>query len=219
MRQSIVCLLLAASLLMAARPANAQPILSGPTCVLPGTTYQYLIQGTWDSSSTMQICVNGGTIVPLNASCSGNGSPVSAILVIWSTGDSAPSINVTSSKGNPSLIVTPTTPLQAGTILDSSKTQSIGFDSAAPTIYCGPDSGGSCNPVYVHQWQQSQDQVNWTDITNATGQNLMLVPAQHQTIFFRRKTTETVSGSIAYSGAAAVMVGAPPPGTSAAAMN
>lgn len=193
--------------------AASQPLISGPTCVLPGVTYQYLISGQWDSASTMQICTTGAIILPINGPCTGSGSPLSSLLVTWNAGIKTGTINITSSKGNMSLTVTETNPLKAGTILTGSKLQSLLYQAVPSIIHCNPDTGGSCSPVYVHQWQQSLDNVNWTDISLATAGDLTIGPGQQQTIFFRRKTIETGSGSIAYSDAAAVMVGPPPAGT------
>lgn len=197
----------------------AQPVMTGATCVVPGTTYQYLINGNWDSASTMEVCTTGGLIAPLHGPCSGNGAPQSSVLIIWNAGVTTGSLQLTSSKGNASLTVNMTTPLQAGAIANLSKQQSVGFNGVPTVIHCGADSGGSCRPVYAHQWQQSRDNVHWTDVSQATGSDLTVIPAQKQTVFFRRKTVEMGSGSVAYSDAAAVMVGPPPPGTTAAAMN
>jgi hypothetical protein len=193
--------------------ADGQPTLTGPTCVVPGTTYQYLINGKWDSGSTMQICATGALFVPLNGSCTKNGAPLASVLLVWQPGITSATLALTSSKGNASLAVSITTPLKAGAIMSTNQLQSIAFRGIPTVIQCGVDSGGSCNPVYTHQWQQSLDQTSWTNVQAATGPNLIIGPAQEQTIFFRRQTVETQSGTVAYSNVATVQVGAPPPGT------
>jgi hypothetical protein len=212
-------ILMILSLCCCAMRGAAQPVMTGATCVVPGTTYQYLISGNWDSASTMEVCTTGGVVALLNGPCTGNSSPVASLLIVWNAGVGSGSLQLTSSKGNTSFSVTITRPLRAGTITTVSKLQSVGFNGVPTVIHCSPDTGGSCSPVYAHQWQQSRDNVHWTDINLANGNDLTVLPAQKQTIFFRRKTVETGSGSIDYSDAAAVMVGPPPPGTSAANMN
>jgi hypothetical protein len=198
---------------LTALQAKSQPTVTGPTCVVPGTLYQYLISGPWDSASTMQVCLQGGTLVTQSGACTANGAPLSSLLVTWNPGVSQGSINLSSTAGNFSLALSVTTPLQAGAIITTNKAQAVGYNTAASAIRCGADIGGSCHPNYTHQWQQSLDAVNWMDITGATGQDLPAIPVLRQTRFFRRKTLETGSGSIAYSDIATVQIGAPPPGT------
>jgi hypothetical protein len=193
--------------------AVVQPAITGPTCVIPGTTYQYLISGEWDSGSTMEVCTKGAVILSTNGSCTSNGTPVAAVELIWNAGINSGSLSLSSTKGNASLAVSLTTPLKAGSIIATSKLQSIGFRAIPDIIHCNPDTGGSCKPVYTHQWQQSLDNIHWVDVGSAANVDLVISPAQEQTIFFRRKTVETQSGTIAYSDVAAVMVGAPPAGT------
>jgi hypothetical protein len=200
-------------------PAWSQVSISGPACVMPGAPYQYLINGQWDSASTMQVCANGAVILGSTNTCTANGSPVAAVSVTWSAGLGVGGLSLTSTSGNATLSVTITRPLQAGAIDTGGQTQNIGFNLAPVNIPCGPDTGGACKPVYTHQWQSSPDNVHWTDISGATGQNLTGIAAQKQTIFYRRKTVETVTGGIAYSNSAEVFVGPPPPGTTAAQMN
>src|SRR5258708_7367879 len=155
---------------------RCQPGITGPICVIPGTVYQYLFKGQWRDSSTMQVCLSGAVIADLKGPCSGNVSPFSYLLVTWNTGVTDGVINLTSSAGNSSLAVTVTQPLQAGSILAVSRIQTVNFNGVPAIIRCGADVGGSCKPVYTHQWQQSQDVVNWTDIPAATGDDLRTIP-------------------------------------------
>jgi hypothetical protein len=163
----------------------------------------------------MQVCLQGGVIAQLNGPCTGNGEPQSAVLVIWNAGITSGNLNLTSTSGNGSLTVTVTTPLQAGSIATGSAIQTITYNTAPAAVQCGLDAGGSCNGVYTHQWQQSTDNVHWTDIAQATGSNLTTPPALRLSSWLRRKTVETSSGTVAYSNTAMVLVGPPPPGTSA----
>src|SRR5579863_5527352 len=139
--------------------ALSQVTITGPTCVNPGITYQYLINNQWDSGATMQICLQGAVTADLGQSCTQNGAPLRYVLVVWNAGLSGGSLNLTSTAGNTTLAVTLTTPLKAGTI-SVSKMQSVGYDSLPVAIHCNPDTGGSCKPVYQHQWQQSYDNVH-----------------------------------------------------------
>src|SRR5579862_2782522 len=184
-----------------------QVSISGPTCVIPGVIYQYTISGSWDPNSTMQLCVSGGIIADSTdtTTCTpAGGAPLSAVTVIWS-GNSNGLLTLTSSIGNTSLNINLTQALAPG-VLDSTGYQAIAYDTIPETINCSPDSGGFCSPSYADQWQQSLDQVTWTDIAGATSQNLNFTSPLPQTTFFRRKVVESGSGSIAYSNPAAVFV-------------
>lgn len=189
--------------------SQAQVTITGPTCVVPGTCYHYWIKGGWQARSTMQACVTGGRIADTSATphtcTAAAGAPLGAILVIWDSSNA--SIAVTSAAGNATLAISVTTPLMAGSIDSGSKQQMIGYDSIPATIICSVDSGGNCSPAYTDQWQQSADQVSWQDIPGSTGKNLRVTTALTQTVFYRRKVTETGSGTIAYSDTASVFVG------------
>jgi hypothetical protein len=197
-------------LLFSGTAVYGQVTISGPSCVVAGTVYQYTIRGQWDSTSTMQVCITGGLVQDSagnSSTCTIQGTPLKAILVTWN--DSASdtgSLSLTSSIGNTTLNVHFTQPLLPGSIDSASKVQMIGNDSVPMTITCSFDSGGSCSPIYVYQWQQSSDMVSWSDITGASSQNLSIDSGLTQSAYFRRKVTETVSGSVGYSDAAAVFV-------------
>jgi hypothetical protein len=190
--------------------AFSQVTVTGPTCVIPGTVYQYLISGPWDSASTMQVCLTGGVIAGTSMTCTPNGQPQSAVLVTWNAGSTV-SLQITSSKGNGTLSVALTDTLGGGTIAPTTKSQRILFNALPTVISCSPATGGSCSPTYTYQWQQSYNILIWTDIPGATSQNLLLAQPLKQTIFVRRQVTETGSGTISYSDAALVDVGAPAP--------
>ena len=210
----IYCLL---GLLLLAYHSKSQVTISGPPCAIAGSQYEYTINGTGDSASTMQVCINNGLIHDAGGdnTCSSSGKPVNVILVMWN--DSASdigSISVTSTSGNASFNVNFTQPLLPGLIDTASKTQLINYHTQPNIISCLPDSGGSCSPAYNYQWQQSLDQVNWQDITAAISNNLVIDSPLIQSTYYRRKVTETVSGSIGYSDAASVFVIVMPDSTS-----
>jgi hypothetical protein len=126
--------------------------------------------------------------------------------VVWDSAASAGSINITSALGNYSLNISIVSVLSGGFVDSTSRSQSIGYDSLPSPITCSPATGGNCSPVYNYQWQQSQDQVGWTNITASNSQNISFGTPLVQMTFFRRKTTETVSNTIAYSDVAIVFV-------------
>jgi hypothetical protein len=189
----------------------SQVLISGPTCVTPGLTYQYRINAVWDTSSTMQVCVSGATINGVEGSCTVTAKPSPFVLVSWNSGATNGSIQLHSSLGDATLNVTIAAPLQAGEIDTAAGIQAILYNGLAGAVHCTAVSGGSCNPVYSYQWQQSTDAVHWSDIQGSTTQHLLTPGILIQTTFFRRKTVESTSGQIVYSKFATVFVGAPPP--------
>ena len=188
--------------------AYSQVNISGPTCVMPGTTYQYSISGNLDSSSTMHVCINGGIIADtsIKGSCSGDGPPLSAVLVVWSNGNQG-SLTVTSSKGNASINVNVTSSLATG-LIDPASAQQNFYDtlSIPAVIHCSEGSGGSCAPSYSYQWQRSQDAMTWEDIPGVSGKDLSFSQPAVHTFYYRRKITENHSNTIGYSSMAVVNV-------------
>jgi hypothetical protein len=185
-----------------------QVSIKGPTCVVPGITYTYNIQGNWDSLSTMKVCLTGGVIADSTDTtmCTRTGAPLNAITVIWNNVTSG-SLVLTSSIGDTTLNTAITTPLSGGAVDTTVKTQMIGNDSIPATINCTAASGGACSPSYLYQWQQSSDIVSWTDMPGATEQNLTIDSGLTKSVYYRRKVIESPSGSLAYSDVAAVFVG------------
>jgi hypothetical protein len=213
-KNNIKLLLTSISLFFTNLCAFSQPTITGPTCVVPGTVYHYRISGSWKASSTMQVCISGGTLKSKDTSLHNctplGGAPLSSVLVIWNSSGPA-SLRVTSGLGNSSLNIVITAPLTPGSIDSASKIQAIVYDSIPTAIACSSESGGSCSPNYIDQWQQSLDMVAWVDIPGATSRNLSTIPRLTQSTFFRRKVTEKSSGTVAYSDVAFVDVGPPAP--------
>jgi hypothetical protein len=181
----------------------AQVSISGPGCVLPGVTYQYNILGNWTATSTMQICITGGSIIDngqvSSNRCTANDKPISSVFVTWNA-SSGGSVKVTSSQGNTSLNVTITSVIQPGTLDQSTVIQNFSDTVSIPSsIRCSKSTGGSCSPIYTYQWQRSFDALKWTDIIGATGQNLSFNYSVKQTTYYRRKVVEKGSGTIGYS--------------------
>lgn len=189
---------------------HAQVRVSGPACVVPGTVYQYIVSGKWDSAATMQVQLTGGRLADTSIGkvslFSGRFSP--QILVVWNdSASSTRSLSLTSSVGNTSLTVNYTGRLNPGVIDSSCTTQRVGLDSLpALPITCSEASGGTCSPFYRYQWQQSPDRMHWKDVLAATGKDLILRSPVRRSLYYRRKVTETSTGSIGYSKEVAVFL-------------
>ena len=190
--------------------ANAQLTISGSTCVVAGTQYQYVISGITDSTSTIKVCITAGKI--LNSADSSNYCatitfPATTILVVWddSTADIG-SLNISSAPGNASLSVYFTQVLQPGLIDSLAKMQVLTYNTVPINITCSLDSGGSCSPAYAYQWQQSLNGVSWTNIPFADRAYFGFNSPVTQSTYYRRKVIETGSGSIDYSDVASVFV-------------
>lgn len=200
-------LLLCAALLLTigSKAGFGQPMIKGPGCVIPQVKYLYLIKGNWDSLSTMQLCVSGGTLADSGDSCY-KGKPVIYVRVIWNSQATAGAITVNSSAGSALHSVDITSPLAPGSISPGSEKQVIDYNTAPATIICTPASGGGCTHSYQYQWQQSANDLNWINISQANGKNLNITAPLKTATYYRRKATETVSGTIRYSDAAVVFV-------------
>src|SRR5258705_13403856 len=94
----------------------SQVAVNGPTCVVSNLEYQYRITGNWDSSSVMQVCVSGGTIISGATNCQ-NGSPSSQVRIIWNALNGI--LQLSSSKGDTTLQVRLTSALAGGSIDDT----------------------------------------------------------------------------------------------------
>jgi RHS repeat-associated protein len=197
-------LILITSLLLSTGNVYSQVSISGNNCVTAGVQYTYTISGPWNMGTFMDWCVTGGTITGFG-SCR-SGTPVPQIQVIFTAG-SGRKIDLNTSVGNATLNITVTTSLSAGTIGTTS--QNIFWGQTAATINCTVASGGSCSPSYAYQWQESTDNVNFTDISGATGQNLSFSSGPSITKYYRRMVTVSPDGTIGYSNTHTVNVSQP----------
>lgn len=188
-------------MLLSFQSVFSQVSITGPTCAIIGNSYYYTISGAWGGTTSISWCVSGGTIVGSGSCKSGTGAAFAQIQVIWS---SSGTVTLNSSIGNTSKAVTGTSALAGGTI-SANLTQTV-TTNIPGTITCSAASGGDCAPTYTYQWQLSTDNINWTNITGATATSLAFTAAPTQTTYYRRKATESVSGSIAYSNTATVFV-------------
>jgi RHS repeat-associated protein len=180
--------------------SQSQVSITGPACVQAGTSYQYTVSG-WTPNTSVTWCITGGVRTSFGTSC-----PISGVLpnifVTWSTSGS---ISITTTNGNANKTVTVSATLSGGTLSNTSQT--ITYNTTPSTINSSTGaSGGYCSPSYTYQWQQSTDNVNFTDISGQTGLNLSFSSALTVTTYYRRKVTETSSSSVAYSNTATVTV-------------
>jgi hypothetical protein len=207
MKKTLVKIFIVAFCSLEGQHVLSQVTITGPFCILPGITYQYNIQGSWDSASTMQVCITGGVLIGSNSSsgCTTGNKVVSDVLVTWNNVNSG-SLNISSNKGNTNLSVNIISPLNAGAIGGSVKSQMINTGTTPVSISCSVATGGACSPAYTYQWQESPNSVSWNDISGASSKDLKFSAAIIETKYYRRKTIETVSGTIAYSDVA--MIGA-----------
>jgi len=149
------------------------PGIYGPTCVSSGVAYQYAFTGSYTGSTAMNWCCTGGTITGGSGGCK-YGVPLLNIYVTWNAGTGTHSLTVTivsGGSGSATINATLTTTLVSGNIT-SGQTQNISYNATPATINCAAATGGNCSPSYSYQWQQSADNINFSNVTGATSQNL-----------------------------------------------
>ena len=183
----------------------AQPSLKGPLCAMSGMEYTYFIFTDADSNVDMEICITGGILSESGVSCQTT-KATSSVKVIWDNLTGKGAIAIKTNSGNSTFNVTITNPLNGGAIDTAVKSQIVQASSIAKQILCSQASGGSCNPIFEYRWQQSADGTNWSTIPEAVGLNLKLTAFQKVTQYYRRQTTETNSGTVAYSNVAAIFL-------------
>jgi RHS repeat-associated protein len=175
----------------------AQAIM-GPSCVVPGISYQYTLSN--GGTKIKSWCVTNGVIKPNNTTCIGTTS--NTITVVFNGGES-PIISVTATTGSSELDVSIAGALQPGSINSGSLSQTINYNTAPQQLLCAPASGG-CAGNYGYSWQFSYDQVAWHSAgvftQNYSPGNLT------QTTYFRRLDTDPGSGQNGYTGTAVVQV-------------
>jgi RHS repeat-associated protein len=182
----------------------SQISITGPTCVVAGQSYQYTISGNWHASPPPPTSMTW-TIATGSASFTGSssGTPLPNVYITWTTSGSI-SLSTTNPSGNASLNVTVTTALSAGTI--SNTTQNINYGNIPGMITCPAATGGYCSPTYNYQWQKSTDNVNFTNISGETGQDILFNTGITQTTYYRRMVTETHGPTTGYSNTVTVLV-------------
>jgi hypothetical protein len=87
--------------------------------------------------------------------------------------------------------------------------QTVPYNTTASSIGCSVATGGNCSPAYYYWWEQSPDNIHWTEIPGAEDPNLQINSTFSSTTYFRRGVTETKGNSSTYSPVAIVFVGVP----------
>ncbi len=187
--------------------SGAQITIKGPVCVTADMKYQYLITGNWNSKSNMKVLIKGGKLGP-GVSSNVAGPVQSSILVSWAAG-TLNQIIVVTNVGTDTLNVRMTTALNGGDINDSERFQIFRYDRSSYFFHCTKSTGGSCDPFYQYQWQQSDDGVIWNDLKGATGQDLKFSELIKVNRYFRRLTSEVHGNSKAYSEMAQLSIALP----------
>jgi len=198
LREIVGGIVLAGLILVANENGFAQSSISGPRCVTPGITYQYLIGGKPSASALIRVCITGGHLTSGSA-CSSMGATQNMVLVIWDSSASSRKIALTSGSRTDSLVVMGTMDLRGGVVDDTDKVQSYSKVIGVYTFHCSQSIGGSCSPNYKYQWQSSDNGMNWRDIDGAVDKDLRFKGNISGSTYFRRITNELQSNSIAYS--------------------
>jgi hypothetical protein len=180
---------------------DAQITISGPSCVVASTEYQYVISANWPAGSKIQICVQGGIIASTGKSCM-NTPPLSYVRVIWNDSASG-TIQITATDRSASYRVGICSVLQPGEIESSRHVQAMRKESPS-VIVCSAARGGNCKASYQYQWQQSADNKSWTDISGAVSKDLNLLSLR-QTFYYRRRVREISSKSEGFSDVAMIV--------------
>ena len=186
------------ALLLIRQFSFSQITLTGPACVVSNLEYYYRLSGNWDSSSYIKVCVTGGRLTGETPDCSKT-APTSLLRIIWDSNSNDRTISVNSSGGDALLNVVLALPLEGGIINDGSTLQTIDSSALPTDLICSAAKGGGCTPTYSYQWQKSSDNQNWTDISGELSPNFHFSDSLRQTIYYRRKTAESASATIAYS--------------------
>jgi len=176
-------------------PCLSQVTISGPSCAVAGVQYTYTASGA-ANGSTYSWSASNGTI---------SGSSTSlGVKITWNSGNGKATLTTSNPSGTWQLNVTTVAPLAAGTTSISS--ENINYNSTPQGFSCTAASGGYCTPSYTYQWQQSTNDVSFTNISGATSLNLSFSSPITQTTYYRNMVTETNTGSTAYTGAVTVFV-------------
>lgn len=182
-----------------------QLTITGPTCVMPATTYDYVINNSGGDTSNIQACITGGFFISTYNTACQTINPTSKIRVTW-TDTIAGKLNIATSHGNASIDVSVTSVLEGGKIDSLVVKQILDVNSIPANLYCSQAKGGNCLPAYKYQWQDSKDNIKYSDIKGEETQNLLFSKEIKRTTYYRRKVTDTISNSIAYSVISALIV-------------
>jgi RHS repeat-associated protein len=178
--------------------SQGQASISGPTCVLSGVYYSYTISANYSGTSNFNYVIIGAGVLSTGGTTGVHSGPgVANVMVKWTSTGGA--IVLTGPAGSATHSVSITSTGLSGGSITSSLYQAINYNTLPSGFTCTAASGGSCGTAnYQYQWQQSTDQVNYSNISGATGVNYSPGPLT-QTIYLRRFVQESTSGNTAYS--------------------
>ncbi len=185
-------------MLLNGRSAFAQPEITGPRCILPGISYQYLVSGNWKAGTNVNVCVTGGKLKG-DSTCTPKGSIPFMLFVTWDAANGKRQIELNSDAGKATLSVLATEQLQGGVLDANDRSQIIDNSNRNYVFHCKASQGGNCSPNYIYQWQYSENSVEWRDIVGATAKDLQISGSRSATTYVRRLATETNSNTMAYS--------------------
>lgn len=177
-----------------------QKALTGPVCVSPGVEYQYSLNIL--GSANWKVCVSGGSIVGSNASCV-EGSTSTRLNVVWAK-NGLNGLTITGAVSE-KLAISVIDEFDAGLIEDSI-ISGHELSKKLPIIYCTNAKGGACSSSFIYNWEMSADQVLWINVVGEYGQNLAYKELVKETVYFRRKVTNTRSNTVGYSNVVHVFV-------------
>lgn len=175
-------------------------VISGPECVRTGVEYQYILKS--DSLGRVQLCIQGGVFAYTKQNCTGD-TVLTEARVIW-TDSSSGRLTLQAGGRSHSKSVNIARDLEAGSISKEMAVRNVKEGSRADDIIYTNATGGGCNPKYVYQWQQSEDNLHWTDIRDTDKQKFTFSSALTRSVYLRRKVTDVNSGNIAYTKPVAV---------------
>src|SRR5574343_1294790 len=211
MSNGIKAILLGLLMCLIAIPAMAQLNISGPQTVTQGSSYSYYPtyngSGTYINNGTYSYTITGGYVTGNPGQTYKSGTCTNcvyyslSISITWTS--SSGTLTFVNSVGPKTINITAITALSPGSISPSSQT--INYNTFPSTLSATAATGGAASPVYAYQWMSSTENVNWTNISGATSQNYS-PGSLTSSIYYRRKVTETVTNTIAYTASVFVNV-------------
>jgi hypothetical protein len=118
--------------------------------------------------------------------------------VIWDeSGRNA--MEIKSSQGKMALQVEVAKSLHGGMLANKERFKESKKGTISYDVKCDEASGGTCKPEFEYQWQVSDDQLRWKDLSGETGKNMKYAGELKTDLYFRRKVTERRTGQVAYS--------------------
>lgn len=202
--QNLVWVLLLAATIDGLKARAQTYTIVGNACPVTGTSeiYRYSPSAT---GASVKWCVFGGTILGVTGTNCKSGTTLSNVQITWGNVGSG-SVQTTINSTTVNLPVQIVGPFVAGNIT-ANLSQQITAGSTPAAITVAAATGAVCTPTYTYQWQQSTDNVNFTDLTGATSLQLTFSAGLTTTTYYRCKAT--VGSNEGYSNTATVFVTAP----------